>query len=137
MEPRRRVLVADTPSAASMIESLVNPDALVVAAQTMEEAEHRLAPDLHLIVCGTTFAESRMFDLLREAKRRADTRSIPFVCLRSDEGALRGALAESLKIASEALGASLYLDLVEERERHGVSRAHQLLREALLSQART
>lgn len=105
----------------------------MMTAHTLDEALAAAIAGVDLIIAGTYFDNSRMFDLLRALKARADTRHIPVLCVRGVSApeilgaqTLQPTLA-SLQIvasASEALGAVGYVDLVAQQQVMGVEQAN-------------
>ena len=81
---RGRILVADTPAGAKMIQNIFGADFELIHARTIEQALPALGSRLTAIVCGLHFDESRMFDLLRAA-RGGFSRETPFICYRDLE----------------------------------------------------
>jgi hypothetical protein len=69
-----------------------------------------------------------MFDLLRYAKADPGTRRIPFLCIRVIEGGLDDTLYQSVDIATKALGAAGFIDLLRWETKFGAEEAHQRLR---------
>jgi CheY-like chemotaxis protein len=67
-----------------------------------------------LILCTIVFDESRMFDFLRLAKSKPESRRIPFVCARVRGHILRSPTAlESAAFTCRALGAEAFLDIAD------------------------
>lgn len=89
---------------------------LLIPCTSLSVAESFLPQDIDLIVCGLQFDESRMFDLLRKVKAEPSTRNIPFLCVKAVSGALDRTISESIKIATQALGATGFCDLAEQKE---------------------
>jgi hypothetical protein len=57
-----------------------------------------------------------MCDLLRKVKAEPSTRDIPFLCVKAVSGALDRTIHESIKIATQALGAAGFYALAEQRK---------------------
>ncbi|MFN8657290.1 MAG: hypothetical protein U0105_13195 [Candidatus Obscuribacterales bacterium] len=108
-----KILVAHTAEGQGFLTNAL-ADHTVSYAKTMEEAIRLLESEsFSLIVCGMQFDDSRMFDLLRHCKSNPKHRDVPFGCVRLvDSNYSSPVILESLEIASKALGATAFLDLV-------------------------
>ncbi len=92
----------------------VLPDHELTYARNFPDAEAALkANDFNLIMIGSRFDESRMFDLLRYLKADPNYSEIPVICFRGirfapyeDESLLR-----IVEMACKEVGASFFLDL--------------------------
>lgn len=103
----------------------------VTVCTSMEEAQLALSKGVDLVMCGLHFDEGRMLDFLRFAKANPDTRSIPFICVKSTEDMLSPVMLQSVEIASKALGAARFVDLYEWRTALGDEQAFQKLRDCV------
>jgi hypothetical protein len=101
----------------------------------MPEAERLLAMQFDVIVCGTHFAESKMFDLLRYAKTSTESRQTPFLCVRVLEGELDDTAFLGIRMAAEAMGAAGFVDLNRWRREEGFDAARNRLRHLVWSLA--
>ena len=84
-------------------------------AETVSQAESLLEiGSFDLILCTVLFDESRMFDLLRLAKANRKWKKIPFVCARVRPTTLAeyAVALEGVEVASKALGAAAFLDIL-------------------------
>lgn len=108
-----KILVAHTADGQDFLANALE-EHTVCYAKTMEEAIRLLnSESFALIVCGMQFDDSRMFDLLRHCKSDPTHRNVPFGCIRLvDSNYSSPVILESLEIASKALGATAFLDLV-------------------------
>lgn len=108
-----RILVAHTSDPTKLLaEALSGHDIDYVA--TMSEACRAVDQDGYsLIFCTLQFDDSRMFDLLRFCKSQPKYRAVPFICVRvRDSHFASPIILESLELASRALGAEAFVDLV-------------------------
>lgn len=103
------VLVAGTQPAIATVQELLGAEVETMAAHSLDEALHRLEAHPDMILCNVRFDESRMFDLLKEAKSRPETRDTPFVCFRL--APLSAPWRASLEAAVLAIGATAFVDL--------------------------
>jgi hypothetical protein len=101
----------------------------------MAEAARLLDHRFDVIVCGTHFDESKMFDLLRLAKSLPEVRATPFLCVRVLDGELDLSAFQGISIATRALGAAGFVDLNRWRREHGFDLAREKLRDLVFSLA--
>jgi len=129
----KTILIAAVPAAVTVIANALGSVARMMTAHTLEEALEAAAAGVDLIIAGTYFDNGRMFDLLRQLKASAQTRSIPVLCVRavSARDFLRTQTPQptlaSLQVvasASEALGAAGYVDLHARRDAVGAAPAN-------------
>lgn len=134
----KTILIAASPAAADAIAEALGGIAQTKTATTVDEAAAIIAGGVDLIVAGTYFDDSRMFDLLRLVKECEEWRDIPFLCVRGigspehDEGATKPLLANLgiVDSASKALGAVGFVDLCD---RSGAERAQTALTQLALA----
>lgn len=109
-----KILIAASTGPRMIVERILAGHDLF-AAGTMERAEQLLGEQhFDLIVCTVVFDESKLFDLLRLAKSRADWQQIPFICARVRDHILRSPTAlEAVAFTSRALGASAFLNITD------------------------
>lgn len=91
----------------------------LVPCVTLETAKAKAHDRIDLVLCGLHFDESRMFDFLRFMKADPALKSIPFLCIKSLEGKLEPTYSESIRIATQALGAEGFFDLWELNKKLG------------------
>ena len=84
---------------------------MLVPCVTLEAAKQAVHDDIDVVLCGLHFDECRMFDLLRFMKADPGLRRIPFLCIKTLDGTLDPTFNESVKIATQALGAAGFFDL--------------------------
>lgn len=125
-----RLLLAGTPTGLRVLRLIFEGEAELLSAETLPQATRLLAADPDLIVCTLRFDESRMFELLRAAKRAAP--GVKFVCCRPTPGVIGGRALEAAAMAARSAGAAGYLDLAELRRRHGVAAGDAKFRAILL-----
>lgn len=85
----------------------------------MNETERVLESrvDIDVVLATVNFDDHRMFDLLRLVKRQYP--EIPFVACRARDTELTKVSLEGVQIASNALGAALFLDIPALATRYG------------------
>lgn len=101
----------------------------VTVCTSRENAESALGKGVDVAMCGLHFDEGRMLDFLRLAKEHANTRSIPFICVKSTEDVLSPVMLQSVEAASKALGAENFINLHAWRTTIGDEKAFQKLRD--------
>lgn len=118
----KTILIAASPAAADAIRGALGGIAQTKIAHTLDEATAIIQRGVDLIVAGTYFDGSRMFDLLRLTKDRPEWQGIPFLCVRGvsspeleRDGATKPLLAnlDIVDSASKALGAVGFIDLCD------------------------
>ncbi|HEY4540827.1 MAG TPA: hypothetical protein VIG66_00460 [Noviherbaspirillum sp.] len=129
-----RILVAAAPSASGAIESALGDEHEVVRAENLSQAKQQLENVIDMTVCDLYFDDSRMFDLLRRAKADESTRTMPFLAIKTSDGALSATLRQGVEIACAALGAEKFIDLAQWEQSYGRPAAHERLR-ALVAHA--
>jgi CheY-like chemotaxis protein len=107
-----RILVAASPEPRGIVERILAGHELA-CAETMEQAEQLLhGQRFDLIMCTIAFDDSRMFDLLKLAKSKAEWQAIPFVGARVRPQVLRTAAAlKAAALTCQELGAAAFLDI--------------------------
>jgi hypothetical protein len=108
---RKKILVADVPELdARLAEVLAGSELRFV--RTVEEAMRALGQEeFGLLVISVHFDDSRMFDLLREARTDARSKSIPIVCVREPGLGFTAISSHTLEVTCRALDANAFLDL--------------------------
>lgn len=99
--------------------SVTGIELALVPCITLEAAKAIAYDGIDLVLCGLHFDESRMFDFLRFMKADPTLKSIPFVCIKAIEGKLEPTYNESIRIATQALGADGFFDLWELNKKLG------------------
>lgn len=100
----------------------------VVSVTSRIEAHEKLVEPFDVIVCGSLFDESRMFDLLRYCKAMPHTRNTPFVCIKGRGGKLDELAYEGVAIALKALNADGFVDFNRWTSQFGADEAREKLR---------
>ena len=135
---KKKILVAVAPAATELIASVLDDVASVDVAHTFAEAETAIAGGVDLIIVGTFFDGSRMFDLLRLVKSGPATRHVPVICARAISAPGKGASATDPPIlsnldvvssASRSLGAEGFLDFCQRQIAVGILAAREELAE--------
>ena len=129
------VLVAEVPGVIPLVQEAWQDNFSLTFCTSTAEAEGLLEKRFDVIVCGTHFAESKMFDLLRMAKSKPNAQGVPFLCIRVLDGELDGTAFQSISIATCALGAAGFVDLNRWRREYGFDQAREKLRQLVLSMA--
>jgi hypothetical protein len=95
----------------------------------MASAQLLLDESIDLIICGMHFDDSRMFDLLQYAKSNPKTRSIPFLCIKSNQGIVPVRVIKSVELASYVLGSDGFIEMYKWRREFGDEVAYKKLRD--------
>ena len=109
----------------------------LVGAQTLPQARAAVGPETPLVICGCHFDDGRMYELLRHLKAQAALKSIPFLAVRAAAGELEDAMYESVKIATQVLGGSGFIDLFRWRRLYGEAEAARQFGERVAQLARS
>lgn len=109
-----RIFVAATADDVTAIKRILGQQHEFVLVGTVAQAVDKLKEQtFDLIMVGVHFNESRMFELLRDSHASRKNSDTPMICFCSLDTALTRTMHESIKVASKALGAWMYLDLHE------------------------
>src|SRR5205085_1067210 len=111
MIKKHKLLAALRPEAIVAAQRALGEYAELLPAHTFEDAIKRLReePDIDAILCGIYFAQTRMFDLLTEARRSFP--AIPFICCRIGDTDIPGVTLEAIGIAARSMGAAAFINL--------------------------
>lgn len=123
-----KVLFATSSPTESITLQILKEAFDVVPVTSRSEAHEKLAEPFDVIVCGSLFDESRMFDLLRYCKAMPHTRNIPFVCIKGRGGKLDEMSYEGVAIALKALNADGFVDFNRWTSQFGAREACERLR---------
>jgi hypothetical protein len=129
------ILVAEVPRVIPVVQEAWADHFRLTICSTMPQAERLLATRFDVIVCGTHFAESKMFELLRLAKTSIESQQTPFLCVRVLEGELDDPAFQRISMAAKALGAAGFIDLNRWRREDGFDAARIKLRNLVSSLA--
>jgi hypothetical protein len=132
---RLNVLVAEVPGVIPLVQEAWHDHFILTFCTSIVEAESLLERSFDVIVCGTHFAESKMFDLLRLAKAKSAAQNVPFLCVRVLDGELDSTAFQGISIAACALGAAGFVDLNRWRREYGIDHAREKLRNLVSSVA--
>jgi CheY-like chemotaxis protein len=133
---RKKILVAAAPAATELIASALYDVASVRVAHTLEDAKSAIAGGVDLIIVGTFFDGSRMFDLVRLVKSNPTTKHVPVICARAiiapgrRTSAVEQPILSNLEIvssASKSLGAEGFLDFCQRQIIVGIRAAQEEL----------
>ena len=127
-----RVLAAGTQDAIDLLRRLLDGDAEVVAALSVEAAVQRLDPDISLILANIGFDDSRIFDFLAALDDGA-YRDVPVVCFRMRSSSLPPAMEKSVELALAEIGIAAYVDLDAIEHSQGEQAAAEELRRRTLT----
>lgn len=131
-EDMKKILVAIRPEDTGMMSEALGSDFDTVVCFSLSDAQARLEQgDIAVVACGLHFADGRMFDFLKHAKSNEHTRSIPFYCLKGVDGPLSRAIYQSIVIATEALGATGFIDIADLSAKLGKQQTYGIIRAAL------
>lgn len=131
-----RILVAINPEGHDRLAAILSGHDLAFV-ETMTEAQSILAArPFDLILIGTRFDESRMFELVRHVKSVEKTADTPVVCFRGILGRhpKETVVVEGLVLGCQALGAASFHDFVDYPDTAAGNRA---IREIVESYARS
>jgi hypothetical protein len=131
-----KVLFATSSPSESITLQILKEAFDVVPVTSRSEAHEKLAEPFDIIVCGSLFDESRMFDLLRYCKAMPHTRNIPFVCIKGRGGKLDDLAYEGVAIALKALNADGFVDFNRWTSQYGAEGASEKLRNLIGGLAR-
>jgi PleD family two-component response regulator len=107
----KKILVADVPELDARLAAVLDGRELHFV-RTVGQAMRALAQqDFELLVISVHFDDSRMFDLLREARSEARNQGIPIVCVREPGHGFTAISGHTLEVTCRALDANLFLDL--------------------------
>jgi CheY-like chemotaxis protein len=130
-----KVLIAEVASVVPVVEAAWGGYFNLTYCTTMSEALQLLQEPFDVIVCGTHFADSHMFDLLRHAKATSQSRDIPFLCIRVSDGELDATAFQSISMAATAMAAAGFVDLNRWRREYGFEEARIRLRQLVFDLA--
>ncbi len=109
---RARILLADEEHTADRLLKVLGQHHEIVEVSTLAAAKNALNNGhFDMIVCGTKFDESRMFDFLRHTKQDKSLKPKPFICLR--QSTRNAHLESTAPLAAKLIGATCYLDAVQ------------------------
>ncbi|MGQ0750936.1 MAG: hypothetical protein ACT4PS_10415 [Betaproteobacteria bacterium] len=120
---RLRILIAGIEESNPRL-SLIFDDCVATFVHTMAEVEAALAEPYDVMLIAVRFDESRMFDLLRHLKSNPAVSRMPVICYRSSRRSLMATPLgrQGVELASRALGACDFLDLVTDPDIEGANR---------------
>ena len=110
-----RILLAVNPEGSRRLADILRGHD-VVLVQSMDEAQSALGSrPFDLILVGTRFDESRMFELLRHARSSRKAEGTPIVCFRGILGRhpKETVVVEGLLLGCQALGAASFHDFID------------------------
>jgi CheY-like chemotaxis protein len=107
----KKVLVADVPEVRARVAAVLAHERLTFV-HTLAAALKALAgDDFDLVLIGMHFDDSRMFDLLREARAGSRNRGVRIVCYRLRPFAFMTLSTQAIEVTVKALGADTFADL--------------------------
>jgi hypothetical protein len=126
---RPRILIAGIEESNPRLSAIFG-DCDVTFVDRMAEAEAALVEPYDVMLIAVRFDESRMFDLMRYLKANPALSRMPVICYRSSRRSLIATPLgrQGVELASRALGASDFLDLVTDRD---AERANARFRDAV------
>ncbi|RJF92299.1 hypothetical protein [Noviherbaspirillum saxi] len=133
--PKPKVLIAEVPRVIPVVEDAWHGYFDLTFCTTMQEAQRLLQEPFDVIVCGTHFADSNMFDLLRHAKASPQACETPFLCVRVLDGELDETAFQGISMAAKALAAAGFIDVNRWRREYGFDGARTKLRQLVFDLA--
>jgi hypothetical protein len=130
-DPTKQVLLATSSKNESFTLRALQDTFSVHPVSSTIQAHEKLAEPFDVIICGSLFDESRMFDLLRYCKAMPHIKHIPFLCVRARGGELDDTAYQGVAIAAKALGAADFIDLYRWIKDMGTDRAFETLRQVV------
>lgn len=121
------IVVADGGDAVEVLRDSLPPGFALVPVGTLAQARQAIGPDTPLVLCDPHFDDGRMYDLLRWIKGQPGLNGVRFLAMRVREGELDDTMYESVKIATEALGADGFVDLFRWQVKYGPQAAARRL----------
>ena len=114
MKGAPRVLIAAQPSAAQVLQSMLQGIGSLIPVHTTADAFRVLERQpIDLIVSTIAFDQSRMLEFLLSVKGTASVAHIPFLCSRVVPSALRDSLVGSMGDGCKACGAADFVDVAQ------------------------
>lgn len=108
------ILIAATPDDVVNLERILGPLHQFVVTSTLSEALAQLEESaFDLIMIGVHFDQSRMFDLLPCIQKSSTNADTPVICFSTRNTLLTRTMHKTIQVASDALGAWMYLDQQE------------------------
>lgn len=116
---KRSLLIASRRVALDALAPLLRGHFSLEHSETLSEAERLLEKrvDIEGVLSTVSFDDHRMFDLLRLVKAKYP--EIPFIACRVRDTELTKISLEGVRIASDALGASVFVDITALADRYG------------------
>jgi PleD family two-component response regulator len=130
-DPTKQVLLATSSRSHSFTLRALEGAFSVHPVSSTLQAHEKLNESFDVIICGSLFDESRMFDLLRYCKAMPHTKHIPFLCIRARGGELDDIAYQGVAIAAKALGAADFIDLYRWIKELGPDEAFETLRKVV------
>ena len=107
----KKILVADVPELDARLVSTLSGHELFFV-RSLDEAVRALEHDaFDLLIISVHFDDSRMFDLLRQARADGRNKRIPIVCVREPDVGVTAISRDTLEVACRALEANAFVDL--------------------------
>jgi CheY-like chemotaxis protein len=121
----KKILVADVPELDARLVSLLS-DHKLFFVRTLDEAIRALEhEEFDLLIISVHFDDSRMFDLLRQARLKGRNKGIPIICVREPGLGFTAISSNTLEVTCRALDANAFVDLAnlkDEDERNAALR---------------
>jgi hypothetical protein len=132
MQAKRRLLAAVTAIGYVHARRALHERFELVPAFSLSQATASLRHSgIDAVLCSIHFDDSRMFDLLHEAKGIAP--QTPFVCCRILHSDLTAQVLSGMAHAAQLQGALAFIDYNELHRQHGFAEADRMFLERLLS----
>ncbi len=117
-QKKSKILIADEQDGADRLSKLFSANhdiTLVTSLYKAKKAMH--ASNFDVIICGTRFDDSRMFDFLTAVKHDKQLRSKPFICINQSPSRLLTKFDSFAPKAAKLIGAVCYLEAVKLSDR--------------------
>jgi CheY-like chemotaxis protein len=112
----KKILVADVPELDARLVGALSGQELYFV-RSLDEAVRALEhEDFDLLIISVHFDDSRMFDLLRQARSEGRNKGIPIVCVREPGIGFTAISRHTLEVTCRALEANAFIDLSNLRD---------------------
>ena len=106
-----RILIAADIDTAVRLERVLGEQHYLKVVGTIDRAIAAVRAGIYdMIICGVSFDDSRMFELLQAVKLNNSQKSKPFICYKQSEYPLGDGIESGVVTAARIIGASCYLD---------------------------
>jgi CheY-like chemotaxis protein len=117
------IVIADSGDTSGRLQDMLGAEGQLQRVTTLGSAQQVVDGATSLVICDCHFDEGRLYELLRWMRAQPALQATPFLAIRLTEGGLDDAMYESVKIATQALGGSGFVDLYRWEQRYGRQQA--------------